>query len=489
MDTGACDIWRFFNHEGDYADIDTDAACARLGKVLSFATVSHMDNDAVDWRPFDDLRAYMADAWPHVFAAGDVEVIDHSLLVTLPGSDASLKPVMLMGHMDVVPVVPGTEGDWTHGAFSGAVDDTFVWGRGAIDMKCQVAGELEAVEYVLAHGWGLKRTLILAFGQDEETNQFGARAVAAELRRRGVELEFLLDEGDYRIVNSAEYGVPGAWLMHADLAEKGYADIVLSVKSEGGHSSNPYGGTSLEKLARAITAICNIEWAPLLTALTAATLTELGLVSAEDVADSAKRAEIIECCLADKRLYPLVQTTCAPTQIEGGSAGANVMPQDMWANINFRMMPGVSVDNVLLASRAAVRAAGLDDVEVALGPGSSEPSPDPAVGGPGLDALRTVAARYFVEPAPVAGTVGGEDDFDRQSAGRRTVHIVPSMVIGATDAANYACICPECLRFSAFVVADEECDGGVHGTDERITRRAYLQGIRFSIRLIQETCL
>ena len=58
-------------------------------------------------------------------------------------------------------------------------------------------------------------------------------------------------------------------------------------------------------------------------------------------------------------------------------------------------------------------------------------------------------------------------------------------MIGATDAANYQRICSECIRFSAFVVDDGECDRGVHGTNERITRRAYLQGIRFLVALLQ----
>ena len=73
-------------------------------------------------------------------------------------------------------------------------------------------------------------------------------------------------------------------------------------------------------------------------------------------------------------------TTCAPTQIEGGSTGANVMPQDMWANINFRMLEGTSVADVVACCREAVATAGLDGrVEVELGPGSSEPSPSPRV--------------------------------------------------------------------------------------------------------------
>ena len=146
------EVWRFFAHEDDFADLDKAGACERLGRVLSFPTISSMDAEAVDWQPFDDLRAYMQQAWPHVFAAGEAELIDHSLLVTLGGSDPALKPVMLMGHMDVVPVVPGTEADWTHAPFSGHVDDTYIWGRGAIDMKDQVAGILEAVEYALAQG-------------------------------------------------------------------------------------------------------------------------------------------------------------------------------------------------------------------------------------------------------------------------------------------------------------------------------------------------
>ena len=351
------EVWRFFAHEDDFADLDKAGACERLSRVLSFPTISSMDAEAVDWQPFDDLRAYMQQAWPHVFAAGEVELIDHSLLVTFSGSDPALKPVMLMGHMDVVPVVPGTEDDWTHAPFSGQVDDAYIWGRGAVDMKDQVAGILEAVEYALAHGWEHERTLLLAFGQDEETTQFGAGAIGRVLEERGVELEFLIDEGDYRIVPTAEYSAGEGWLMHADLAEKGYADIVLRTRSEGGHSSNPYGGTSLEVLSRAIAAICDIEWPTRVTDLLAAQLVELGLYTADEIASN--KDAIVRECLASKKLYPLVTSTCAPTQIEGGSTGANVMPQDMWANINFRMLEGTSVADVVARCCVAVAEAGL----------------------------------------------------------------------------------------------------------------------------------
>ena len=65
------EVWRFFAHEDDFADLDKAGACERLSRVLSFPTISSMDAEAVDWQPFDDLRAYMQQAWPHVFAAGE----------------------------------------------------------------------------------------------------------------------------------------------------------------------------------------------------------------------------------------------------------------------------------------------------------------------------------------------------------------------------------------------------------------------------------
>ena len=494
-------VWRFFAHEDDYADLDKGAVCARLGRALSFRTVSHMDPPRTDWGQFRALHEFMRASYPHVFSAGDVTLVDHSLLIVVPGSDPALKPVMLMGHQDVVPVVAGTEDDWTHDAFEGHVDETFVWGRGAIDMKDQTIGELEAAEYALAHGWKLRRTLILAFGQDEEDLQSGSAALSAELARRGVELEFLVDEGDYRIVNSSEYGAPGSWLMHADLAEKGYADVVLVTRSKGGHSSNPFGGTSLAVLAEAIARIAREPWPVRLTPLTQALVSELAgsitegpLAELElrDAADVAARAdEVASACLRDRQLFPLVTTTCAPDVIEGGSAAGNVMPQDMRAVINFRLLEGTTVADVMERCRELV--ADLP-VEVSLDGGAADPTPAGLVGGPGLELVRRVAGRYFQVPACGDSATNDEDPEPEAVAvapagEREPVRVVPSTVIGATDARMYAPICPECLRFSAFVVDDDECDRGVHGTDERITRRAYLQGIRFLIRLIDEACV
>ena len=73
------EVWRFFAHEDDFADLDEASACERLGRVLSFLTISSMDAEAVNWQPFDDLRAYKQQAWPNVITAGTDKLIDQSL--------------------------------------------------------------------------------------------------------------------------------------------------------------------------------------------------------------------------------------------------------------------------------------------------------------------------------------------------------------------------------------------------------------------------
>ena len=113
------EVWRFFAHEDDFADLDETGACERLGRVLSFPTISSMDAEAMDWQPFDDLRAYMQQAWPHVFAAGEVELIDHSLLVTLSGSDPASSPLCSWATWTWSPWCRVPRPDWTHAPFSG----------------------------------------------------------------------------------------------------------------------------------------------------------------------------------------------------------------------------------------------------------------------------------------------------------------------------------------------------------------------------------
>ncbi len=122
-------------------------------------------------------------------------VAGYSLLYTWEGADPGAPAVLLMGHLDVVGVEPGTEGDWEHPPFAGESDDRYLWGRGTTDDKGSVIALFEAVEALLAEGFRPDVTLYLAIGHDEEVGGTeGAAALAALLAARGVRLDFVLDE-------------------------------------------------------------------------------------------------------------------------------------------------------------------------------------------------------------------------------------------------------------------------------------------------------
>src|SRR5688572_11676053 len=143
-------------------------AAERLAGAVRIGTISHADG-ATDLASFHRLHAFLESSFPRVHATLSRETVNRgSLLFRWRGTDSSLKPILLMGHLDVVPVEPATESNWQHDPFGGAIVDGFIWGRGSIDNKSGVLGTLEAVETLLAEGFTPERTIYLAYGHDEE---------------------------------------------------------------------------------------------------------------------------------------------------------------------------------------------------------------------------------------------------------------------------------------------------------------------------------
>lgn len=132
-----------FAHEDDYPELDLEGAVRRLAAALSLRTV-YATPETTDFSPFDELYELIRTSYPRLAEHAGFERVGHSILVTVPGSQPELPCVLLLAHQDVVDVVPGTEGEWVHDPFGGVVDDTWVWGRGALDIKEMLMGELEA---------------------------------------------------------------------------------------------------------------------------------------------------------------------------------------------------------------------------------------------------------------------------------------------------------------------------------------------------------
>ena len=178
-------------------------------------------------------------------------VAEHSLLYTWEGRRPGAPAVLLMGHMDVVGIEPGTEGGWEHPPFAGERDEEWLWGRGTTDDKCSVIAIFEAVESLLAEGFRPDVTLYLAIGHDEEIGGGqGAASISALLASRGVRLDFVLDEGG-AVVTGLLPGVTRPVAL-VGIGEKGYLNVELVAEGVGGHSSVPPPHTAVGDLAEAV---------------------------------------------------------------------------------------------------------------------------------------------------------------------------------------------------------------------------------------------
>ncbi len=459
-------VYAHYKCEGDYPDLDYAGAAKRLAQAVSCRTIDRGEN--TEQAPFDDLHALVRSSYPHIMASSTFEEVGRNLLITCPGSDPVLPCVLLLAHQDVVPVVPGTEEEWLHGAFSGDMDEAHIWGRGTLDIKDMLMGELEALEYLLARGEKPRRCVVFAFGADEETASAGATRLSALLAERGMHAAWLLDEGTTTMVDGAIWGAPGRVLTDICISQKGYLDLRLEAKGGGGHSSNPFGGTSLERLCNGISRLSKACPAPELTPIVRDTFRTLAPRIAEEplrtlVKDVDANAEKIACLAAGRReLYPFVATTMAVDMLEGGSATPNVMPGDVSATVNFRLLPGTTAGDVLAWAEHALLGTGIT-VHVAHA---------------------TPAGR--VDSTEGAGYAEVAEALEHFYGG---VEVVPSFVCGGTDAIRYERICDSILRVIPFRPTPEEEATGVHGVNERISRQTYAQGIRVLVRLLERTIL
>jgi carboxypeptidase PM20D1 len=432
-----------------------DGAAERLGAALRYRTVSGEDSSQPDALAFQALHAHLQSSFPCVHAHLRREVVGaHSLLYTWAGSNPSLSPVLLSGHLDVVPVEPSSELEWHHPPFSGHIADGSVWGRGALDNKATVVGTLEAAERLLSEGFRPARTIYFAFGHDEEVGGTGGAAeIAHLLKQRGVKLELVLDEGG--VVGEGVFpGVPAPVAL-VGVAEKGFATIELSVRTPGGHSSLPPRKTAAGILSAAV---ARIESSPMEARFEAPTRLLLDRVGRH--LPLLRRAAFANLWLTGPIVLhslqqlpatnAMVRTTTAPTILQAGTKD-NVLPSHARAVINARILPGDTVASVVDHVRRVV-----NDDRVAV-----------AVGG-----------RFVAESSRVSAS--DSDSFRRME---RTIHrmfpdaiVSPFLVVVATDARHYAELSRHVFRFLPLQLTQQDLQR-MHGIDERIGVREYERAV------------
>jgi carboxypeptidase PM20D1 len=438
--------------------IDVERAAQRLGEAIRFRTISHQDpagNDATQW---DGLHAWLQATYPAAHAAMTRELVaGHTLVYTWPGTDPALPAIVLMAHHDVVPVTPGTEQDWRHPPFDGTVADGAVWGRGAIDDKGSLIGLFEGLESLAANSFVPRRTVIVVSGHDEEAGGHGAAAAAALLRRRGVQAQFVLDEGLAVISDFPLLGRPVALI---GVAEKGYATLRVTAPATGGHSSAPPPETGVEVLARAVLAITGRPFPYRLQGpggdMVRAVAPEAPLLVRVAVANEwLFRPLLIRQIAATPAGASTLHTTIAPTMLRG-SPKENVLPQDATAWINYRIAPGTTADEVMQRAQRATQGLG---VELAWEGPAYDPSP---VSSSASEAFRMLAA------------LASED-------GRTPV--APGLVTATTDSRHMIGLADDVYRFQPIV---ESIDGlkMIHGTNEHLTLDNLRRTAGFYARLV-----
>ncbi|MGN1349037.1 MAG: M20/M25/M40 family metallo-hydrolase [Acutalibacteraceae bacterium] len=440
-------------------NVNADRYRKNLCKAISIETVSHRNPEDTDWDKFDEFREFLLDAYPLIKEKLELSVVGRANLVfRWKGKDASLEPIALLSHQDVVPVEEGTQGDWVHPAFEGVDDGEFIWGRGALDMKNHLIAVVEAVETLLEEGFEPDRDVYLLFGENEEvvaSKNSGATAIMKYLQGKGVHLDCVLDEGGAMLPVNIKGIINNKYLAGIGIAEKGYADYKVTVHAKGGHSSQSPKHTAIGKLADAVKDIENHQFKSHISDNVFELFSTIGK-------NCTYPARLVMCNLkfmkpvlkeVMKQIPPaatFVRTTTGVTMAQGSPA-PNVLPQTASVTVNFRMMPGTSIKDVETHIRKVVRNKNID-VELIQG---KEPSKFSPTDSRSYNIIRELTERS--DP---------------------NVIVAPYLVMGGTDACYYQPICDNIYRFAPFK-AGADLLMTTHGTNERLPVSCIEDGLSF----------
>jgi carboxypeptidase PM20D1 len=438
-------------------------AVNRFAAAVRVPTISNF-GQPVDQAAMAQLRTLLETSFPRVHAAMTREVLPSgSLIFTWKGKYPSADPVILMGHMDVVPVEQSTLDHWKHQPFSGDIAEGSIWGRGTLDDKAAVLSTLEAAETLLAQGYTPPHTILLCFGSDEENGGItGASSLVKVLASRGVHARLVVDEGG----GVASGMLPGLAqpLAVIGISEKGYLSLKLSTTGAGGHSSEPPPHTAIGELAAGIT---RLEAHPFPGSLPAPTRIQFEAL-APYLPFTRKlalanlwltRPIVVSAGLKDPKMAGGYHTTTAVDMIAGGTKD-NVLPTTASAVVNFRILPGETVDSTIAGVRHRLADPAIQ-VDIASPLSAHNPSPVSPTDTPGFRSLATTIHQIF--PSAI---------------------ISPYLVQAATDSAYYYAVSPNVYRFAPLNL-NVSAMTMVHGFNEHITTANYIQMVQFEAQFIQ----
>lgn len=298
-----------------------------------------------------EMARYLADQYRAAgWTESDIRVMPYdstaAIIVRWPAvGKATARPIMLMGHMDVVEA---KREDWSADPFTLTEHDGYYYGRGTIDMKNGIVAVTQALFRLRAEGFKPTRDIIVFFTGDEETESRGAQLGATQWKPY-LDVEYGLNAD----AGGGGFSRDGRSLgFTLQTAEKTYANYVFTVRNRGGHSSKPRPDNAIYQLSAALTRLENHRFEPMLNETTRAYFMGREKLETGPLGDAMRAwlrnpndsaaADRIE---ADEAEIGLTRTRCVATRLFAGHAD-NALPQLATANVNCRIMPGVSPDSV-----------------------------------------------------------------------------------------------------------------------------------------------
>ena len=429
---------------------EADYYAETLSAMIRVPTVSKRGNN--DLTEFNKLNEVLKTRFPLIFEKLERTEIKGNLLFRWKGKSSDKNGILLMGHRDVVPA---DENTWTHDPFSGLIENGLIHGRGAMDCKCTVMAEMQAVEELLKEGFEPERDVYLSSSVNEEVSGGGAKLIVEHLRENGIRLDAVIDEGG-AIVTGLLPGL-SCWTAGVGVTEKGYVDVKIKAKGSGGHSSTPPKGTPIARLSAFITEMekkhpfkCELSdtmeemlkgLAPVLPFALRLPLANLWLFKGALVHLAPKFSSYAEAFMA---------TTFAFTMCEGSSA-PNVIPQEAYVICNMRPSHHENMERSLAVMKKYADKYDLE-LEVIFGRNASN-----------VTDYNSEEFKYIRKCV--------KDCYPDSVC-------VPYLMTGGTDCREYEAVSDNCLRFAPIKLSQEQIEA-MHSANENVGVNELAESVKF----------
>ncbi len=394
------------------------------------------------------------------------EGIEHKVFEPFPGrgtlwarlkGDGSQRPVVLLNHTDVVPHSPEF---WSVPAFSGQIKDGFIYGRGAQDMKSVGIAQFVTMLALKRAKVRLKRDVIFLATADEEAGgQLGAGWFAKNHPELLGKAEFLFNEGGNNTVdNSGKVLAIGV-----GPSEKTPAWLRLTATGEPGHGSVPRPNSSVNRLLRALNRLLDYSPPIQLTPAVEQSFKALAPLMPPDLAakysnlrEAIKDPAFVRMLEADAGAKALTRNTISVTMLTGSNK-VNVIPPVATAEIDTRLVPGEKLERWIAELRGVIKDDSIKIEPVLAFEANASPTDSELV-----KAVADVVSRRF--PGAI---------------------ISHPVLAGFTDCHYFRELGIHSYGFSPFVAPNRELGGGFHGNDERIGKKAFVDGVKFFYEVVE----